>query len=331
MSRRLHNAFMDRKIRLYLVMDDVTDILQSVVVENDISGAKVEVTLGNKKARQDYALRPARGERESGLIIPVITNQELRPLLGHKERLEASPNARLLSPSLNVSIDFGGFDPASVAFQSLTSADDNATISTPAGTVQNNALTAGLAAWGNSGAVTVATLTGWTEKYDFDTFDGSSDFNAACQHRLASASPPASSTWVFTGADFWKGGGIIRWSGNDTTTEVEAGNGQADSGATANYTTPTIAASAGSGTFVTVTNSASPATPAGMTLAWSIDGGDVESYYENLVGADATLEQIASNGGSANWVAGIVSVKPLAVGGNAMPMAAHHYKMRRAA
>lgn len=195
------------------------------------------------------------------------------------------------------------------------------TIPVPAGTAANHVMIASIAfrpcssASGGACTTTITPPAGWTQVNsvtDQTTGGGTGGFGSRLfvYLRVATASEPASYTWNLGGAPVHNGavGGIITFSGVDTTSPVVAEAGQATGSATS-HTAPSINTSPVTNTMLVTSHSANSSTswtpPAGMTER--VDVASIPVADDLGISLEVNTEPFATAGATgvrtAGWTA----------------------------
>ena len=240
--------------------------------------------------------------------------------------------------------------PGTITFQTSSSNGTttlpNLTITKPAGTVQNDVLVAGITFRTNSpgspadystdiGITSVPA--GWTlvPSGRLDAFPGnltSTSSALTVYWKVAGASEPASYTWSYacvnvSGTDSCNvlgfqaaTGGILRFSGVDTTTPIDVENGLIAAGNSYDIFTPSVTTTVANDMLVTTHETTNPDTwqnppPSGMTQAFqrTTVNAMVQMSYATQAAAGATGQKRAHDLGpdAADWgLAHILALKP---------------------
>lgn len=180
------------------------------------------------------------------------------------------------------------------------------TINVPAGTVEDDVMIASIAA--RPSTLIVSPPVGWTLIRQVDQPNAnSSELNT--YYRVATASEPTDYTWTFAGGFTGASGGIVSFSGVDTTpTPIDAELGQLTNGTS--HTAPDIAGTDG-GMLVTIheyTSSRAWTPPGGMAEAVDVSslppnnalGIAIEINYESLNSTGNTGTRTASISGDSD-------------------------------
>jgi Bacterial Ig-like domain (group 1)/Bacterial Ig-like domain (group 3) len=227
------------------------------------------------------------------------------------------------SPARDVETDAkpAAFLDPSITFRAASSAgNSNATtltISRPAGVVQNDFLIAQITVRGGIGT-TITAPAGWTL---LRRENNGATLGQAIYHKVATASEPASYTWMFNG-NRTASGGIIAYSGVDTANPIDASGGQTGSGSM--VTAPSIITTTSDTMlvgFFGIAHSATFTPPMGMTERYDVAStGAPMPDRTSSAGADEprpmagpTGTRTATATQSAAWVGQSVALRPTAV------------------
>jgi Family of unknown function (DUF6701) len=206
----------------------------------------------------------------------------------------------------------------------LNPAGNSLTIAVPAGTSNNDVMIAAIAV--RPSTITIGAPSGWTFLLRTDQAAGNSN-SQSIYYRVATASEPASYTWTFSGGTHTGAvGGILSYSGVDTTSPIDVSGGNTTASSTshtANSVTTTVA-----NAMLISTHSYSSAQnwtpPAGMTervdvfstVAPSGGGIAMEMNDELLTAVGATGSRTAVAAASADTGVGqMLALTPFAVSG----------------
>jgi hypothetical protein len=161
-------------------------------------------------------------------------------------------------------------------------------ITKPAGTVQSDVMVATIGFRPNT--LTITPPAGWTLVRRIDNANGSAN-SLAVYRVIAGASEPANYTWSFSSTGYLVGG-ILAFSGVDTTTPIDVENGNCTlqgscASTTLVHTTPSVTTTVANTMLVTshTYGSAGTWTPSGMTEAVDVQHGDQSLAANYLVQA----------------------------------------------
>ncbi len=168
-------------------------------------------------------------------------------------------------------------------------------INKPTGTTSGDVMIASLAI--SPGSVKIATPTGWTLVRTIQNTSSTTSRLAVFQ-RVATSSEPSSYTWTFSGSHNGAVGGIMSFSGVDSTTPITAENGKTTA-SSATHTTPSISPTSTNVMLVGTFSYASSGTwtaPSGMIEAVDVasrainssSGESMEMTYQLQATATAT-------------------------------------------
>jgi len=228
--------------------------------------------------------------------------------------------ARLAALAIGLVVLGSSVAPASaaIAFRAAASDDLNGTnpgviINVPTGTVQNDVMVASITVRPNT--VTITAPAGWTLVRRVNQTTGNAQ-SLAVYYRVAGAAEPANYTWCLSasappacGATTSAGsaGGIISFSGVDSSSPVVVENGSAIAASTS-FAAPSVNTGAVTNTMLVTSFSFSSAehfvAPVGMSSAYDVSnvavtnqvGIDVLATYAIQAAAGATGTRTATNG-----------------------------------
>ena len=204
---------------------------------------------------------------------------------------------------------------AAVAFQTSSTAQNGSAttlaIPRPAGTVAGNLLLAQVSFEKGSDAGSNAQLTpsGWTM---VTRTNQGTDLGTAVLWRVATASEPASYTWTF-GQSVKAAGGILRYTGVDTSSPVVAFSG--NSGTNANLNAQSVTAPDGSrlvALYALKKATATLSTPGGMNLRYGFaNPQDVRLLAADEVksGSGGSGSRQSSSNLAEKWVANLIALR----------------------
>lgn len=177
----------------------------------------------------------------------------------------------------------------------LTNPGSSIVIGKPAGVASNHVLVAHVSARGGT-ALTITAPSGWSL---LDRRNSGTSLAQAIYVKVAGDSEPSTYTWSFNGSTR-AAGGIIAYSGVDTTTPVEAVAGQANASSTV-VTAPGITTSSANARVVGFFGSAngndngSIGAPSGMTARYGA-GSSAGPNGVTVLAADQTQASAGSSG-----------------------------------
>ncbi len=189
-------------------------------------------------------------------------------------------------------------------------------ISHPTSTATGNLLVAGITFDGGS-STTITAPTGWQL---IKRINNSTNVGIASYYRVAVAGEPASYTWTIS-PNARASGGILRYTGADTSNPINISSTNTGSGTTvtASTVTTTTARTALVGFYATDTNTSFIA-PTGMTERFDIkntntagpngSGPTTEAATVTQATAGATGSKIATAAASAQWAAQLIALNP---------------------
>jgi hypothetical protein len=199
-----------------------------------------------------------------------------------------------------------------VAFGSTTNnGGGSATCNVPSGVTNGDLLILHVEEFVSTGTAACA---GWTQCAG-SPVTSSGSVRLAWFYRVA-ASEPAS----YTVTGITPGSSVVsitRFTGQDTTTPINASNGQINTSST-NSATPTITPSVANCLLFGLWNADANALtkPGSMTQANNADGGDFMDAYELLVGGSGSgVSRTATISGAAPSAAALIAIAPVGGGG----------------
>ena len=200
----------------------------------------------------------------------------------------------------------------------LTPAVPGLTINVPAGTTTGDVMIASVAVLPS--AVTITPPSGWTSLNRVDQTAGN-DSTQEIFYRVAGGSEPASYTWTFSGGIGGAAGGILSYSGVDTTSPIDVYGGNPTPSGTS-HTASGVITTVDNAMLVSVHSYSSAETwtpPAGMTeevdaaTLTTPNAAGISLEMNDVIQAavGATGDKIATAGGNADTgVAQILALKP---------------------
>ena len=216
---------------------------------------------------------------------------------------------------------------AAIAFRSAASVDQNGsagsiTINRPTGTQKGDVMVAVIAVVPSSASITAPG--GWALINRQNNPSGNSNA-LAVYYKVASATEPASYTWVLS-ANNGNAGGIMAFSGVDNAGPIHTFAGQLTTSASTSIAAPSVTTTMADTMIVTAHEYAASRrwnAPAGMTEAFDVasravnnrNGVSTLGSYMPKPTAGPTGTLIATTGGNADTGAGItVALKPVVCG-----------------
>jgi hypothetical protein len=229
------------------------------------------------------------------------------------------------SSSSNVTLASNGSGGGTITFGSAASGANSSSgastlvLTKPSGVVNNDVLVAGITVNGGSNT-TITPPSGWTiiRRTNNSTNVGSATYYHVVTN---SGSEPASYTWNLSGSSTLRAsGGIVRYTGVDTSNPIDVSNGGTGSSntPTAPGVTTTVTGDMVIGFFGLDTSGTFTA-PTGMTERYDVtnssSSGPASEASDYTQAAGATGNKAATSTQSNSWVAQLVALRPAIIAG----------------